>query len=89
VDIATGIDNTLLFLQYRLEPKGDFPKIEVIKEYGELPLVECYPAQLNQVFMYLLSNAIDSLQDSFVKQPEQKMNPKFAFRLNMFAQALL
>jgi two-component system, NtrC family, sensor kinase len=75
VNIATGLDNTLLFLQHRLEANGDFPIIEVIKEYGELPAVECYPAELNQVFMHLLNNAIDSLQESFVKQPQQMNHP--------------
>jgi two-component system NtrC family sensor kinase len=56
VNIDEGIDNTLLILNYRLK-QG----IEVIKEYGNLPLVECYPAQLNQVFMNIISNAIDAL----------------------------
>ncbi|MBG1266559.1 sensor histidine kinase [Nostoc sp. WHI] len=58
VDIHEGIDNTLLILNHRLEPE-----IEVIKNYGYLPLVECYPAKLNQVFMNILSNAIDALLD--------------------------
>ncbi|HEY9692170.1 MAG TPA: ATP-binding protein [Oculatellaceae cyanobacterium] len=56
VNIHEGIDNTLLILNHRLK-QG----IEVIKKYGNLPLVECYPAQLNQVFMNILSNAIDAL----------------------------
>lgn len=56
VNIDEGIDNTLLILNYRLK-QG----IEIIKEYGDLPLVECYPAQLNQVFMNIISNAIDAL----------------------------
>ncbi|HEY9747492.1 MAG TPA: ATP-binding protein [Allocoleopsis sp.] len=55
-DIHEGIDNTLLMLNHRLTPE-----ITVVKQYSELPLVECYPAQLNQVFMYLLNNAIDAL----------------------------
>lgn len=57
VNIHEGIDNTLLILNSRLKNK-----IEVIKHYGELPLIECSPAQLNQVFMNLLSNAIDALE---------------------------
>lgn len=57
VNLHEGIDNTLLILNSRLKNK-----IEVIKQYGELPLVECSPAQLNQVFMNLLCNAIDSLE---------------------------
>lgn len=58
VDIHEGIDNTLLILNSRL--KG---KIEVIKNYGQLPEIECYPAQLNQVFMNILVNAIDALEE--------------------------
>lgn len=61
VDIHEGIDSTLVILNNRLEAKEDRPAIEVVKEYGDLPLIDCYPAQLNQVFMHLLSNAIDAL----------------------------
>jgi GAF domain-containing protein len=63
VNIHEGIDSTLLILQHRLREKSEYPSIEVIKEYGNLPLVECYPAQINQVFMNILSNAIDALQE--------------------------
>jgi signal transduction histidine kinase len=63
VDIHEGIDNTLLILQHRLKQQSKHPEIQVIKEYGQLPLVECYPGQLNQVFMNLLSNAIDALEE--------------------------
>ncbi|MEA5550073.1 ATP-binding protein [Anabaena cylindrica UHCC 0172] len=80
VNISTGIDSTLLFLQHRLEAKGDVPKIEVIKEYGELPSIECYPAHLNQVFMHLISNAIDSLQEAFFNQPEHKNELKISIQ---------
>ncbi|MFW6357716.1 MAG: sensor histidine kinase [Chroococcales cyanobacterium] len=64
VNLHEGIDNSLLILQYRLQGGEANSPIEVIKEYGELPLVECYPGQLNQVFFNILMNAIDSLQDS-------------------------
>jgi signal transduction histidine kinase len=56
VDIHAGIENTLLLLSHRLNQK-----IQVIKQYGSLPSIECYPAQLNQVFMHIISNAIDEL----------------------------
>lgn len=56
VDIHQGIDNTLLILNSRLSRD-----IEVIKQYGQIPLIECYPAQLNQVFMNIINNAIDEL----------------------------
>lgn len=65
VDIHEGIDSTLMILQNRLKAKGHHAEIQVIKEYGDLPLVECYAGQLNQVFMNILANAIDSLEESF------------------------
>jgi signal transduction histidine kinase len=61
VDIHEGIDSTLLILQNRLKYNPNYPDIKVVKEYGNLPLVECYAGQLNQVFMNILSNAIDAL----------------------------
>jgi signal transduction histidine kinase len=63
VDIHDGIDSTLLILQYRLKPKSDRPAIEIIKDYGDLPPVECYAGQLNQVFMNVLGNAIEALEE--------------------------
>jgi light-regulated signal transduction histidine kinase (bacteriophytochrome) len=62
VDIHEGIDSTLLILQHRLKAKPENPAIQLIREYGDLPLVECYAGQLNQVFMNLLSNSIDALE---------------------------
>lgn len=63
VDIHEGLESTLLILQHRLktDKTGKSPEIKVIKQYGELPLVECYVSQLNQVFMNLISNAIDAV----------------------------
>jgi PAS domain S-box-containing protein len=63
VDIHKGIDDTLLILQHRLRAEGSRPGIKVIKDYGQLPVVTCYASQLNQVFMNLLSNAIDALEN--------------------------
>jgi signal transduction histidine kinase/DNA-binding response OmpR family regulator len=65
VDIHESIDSTLLILQHRLRAKGDRPGIKVIKDYAQLPLVTCYASQLNQVFMNLLSNAIDAIASRF------------------------
>lgn len=62
VDIHEGIESTLLLLRNRLKSNCDRQVIQVIKEYGNLPKVECYAGQLNQVFMNLLSNAIDALE---------------------------
>lgn len=63
-DLHQGLDSTLMILKHRLKGKGDRPCIEVIKSYGTLPEVSCYPGQLNQVFMNLLANAIDALEES-------------------------
>jgi len=62
VDIHEGIDNTLVILQHRLKGANNASEIEVIKNYSKLPKLTCYASQLNQVFMNLLTNAIDALQ---------------------------
>lgn len=62
VDIHEGINSTLMILHNRLKATGDHPEIKVVKEYGILPAVECFPGQLNQVFMNLITNAIDALE---------------------------
>ncbi|MBW4548345.1 MAG: PAS domain S-box protein [Symplocastrum torsivum CPER-KK1] len=62
VNIHEGIDSTLLILRDRLKERPEHPAISIIKEYGSLPLAECYAGQLNQVFMNILSNAIDALR---------------------------
>ncbi|NEQ71978.1 MAG: response regulator [Okeania sp. SIO2C9] len=62
-DINEGIDNTLTILQHRLKANHQRPAIEIIKNYGNLPQINCYPNTLNQVFMNLLVNAIDSLEE--------------------------
>ncbi|MEH2415732.1 GAF domain-containing protein [Nostoc sp.] len=64
VDLHEGIESTLLILQHRLQPKTNSFAIEVVKQYSELPLVVCYAAQMNQVFMNILNNAIDALENS-------------------------
>ena len=69
VDIHEGIENTLLILQHRLKPEA--ANIQLVKEYGNLPLVECYPGPLNQVFMNLLNNAIDAIEKSSMKETIQ------------------
>jgi two-component system, NtrC family, sensor kinase len=63
VDIHEGIDSTLLILQHRLDARRGSESIQVIRDYGDLPLVECYPGQLNQAFMNILANAIDALEE--------------------------
>ena len=64
VDIHDGIKSTLLILKHRLKANEKRPAIEVIEEYGDLPPIECYAGQLNQVFMNIIANAIDALEDA-------------------------
>ncbi len=76
VDIHEGIDSTLMILTNRLKDQPNCPEIELIKDYGDLPLVECYPGQLNQVFMNIIANAIDAIEESFVKDKKLWRNPQ-------------
>ncbi|MEM9924290.1 MAG: ATP-binding protein [Cyanobacteria bacterium P01_D01_bin.50] len=73
VDIHEGIDNTLMIFQNRFKSTANSPEIIVIKEYSKLPPVECYPGQLNQALMNIISNAIDALSYKIAK----KKNPDF------------
>ncbi len=61
-DIHSGIDSTLMILQHRLKTTNKYSEVQIKKKYGDLPLIECYPGQINQVFMNILSNAIDVLE---------------------------
>ncbi|NER19713.1 MAG: GHKL domain-containing protein [Symploca sp. SIO1C2] len=63
VDLHQGIDSTLLILRNRLKACADHPEVAILKDYGNLPKIECYPGQLNQVFMNILSNGIDALEE--------------------------
>jgi signal transduction histidine kinase len=85
VDIHDGIDSTLLILQNRLKPNGSYPGIEIIKDYSQLPAIECFPGQLNQVFMNLLSNAIDVLDEtvSLKSTPTNQLEPATALACSL------
>ncbi|MEH2198159.1 trifunctional serine/threonine-protein kinase/ATP-binding protein/sensor histidine kinase [Nostoc sp.] len=70
VDIHSGINSTLLILQHRLQSNSKHPEIAVIQKYGQLPLVNCYASALNQVFMNIINNAIDALEEADInRQP--------------------
>ncbi|MBD2337159.1 HAMP domain-containing protein [Calothrix sp. FACHB-156] len=66
-DLHQGINSTLLILQHRLKAQNNRPPIELIKDYGEIPAIPCFAGQLNQVFMNILANAIDALEEAFEK----------------------
>ncbi len=72
VDIHAGINSTLLILQHRLKSHDRRPEIEVIKEFGKLPPVECYASQLNQVFMNIIANGIDAIEEQYHKLSVQE-----------------
>ncbi|QIR36906.1 histidine kinase [Tolypothrix sp. PCC 7910] len=78
VDIHQGIDSTLVLLQHRLQATTHRPEIQLIKDYGDLPLIECNASSLNQVFMSLLSNAIDALEESH----QERSFPDISANLN-------
>ena len=70
------MDSTLSWLTYRLEPGKSAPKREISKEYGTLPLVECDPKQMNQVFLNILMNSIDAVEDPECKTKKPKLQLK-------------
>lgn len=80
VDIHEGIDSSLMILQHRLKARSDRPAINVIKEYDVLPLLTCYAGQLNQVFLNLLANAIDALEERVSKEKGTVFWPQILIR---------
>lgn len=85
VNLHQGIESTLMILQHRLKAQNEQierPAIQVIKEFANLPLVECHPGQINQVFMNILSNAIDALEEYWMSRSgsEAKRMPTLSIR---------
>ncbi|MCF4968824.1 PAS domain S-box protein [Nostoc sp. CMAA1605] len=81
VNIHDGIDSTLMILQSRLKGNNQRPEITVIKEYGNCPLVECYAGQLNQVFLNILNNAIDAVDESLCSKAQAE--PQICIRTQL------
>ncbi|TVQ58316.1 MAG: hypothetical protein EA366_06840 [Spirulina sp. DLM2.Bin59] len=67
VDIHEGLESTLMILNHRIVHVEKYAGIEVRRNYGNLPSIECFPSQLNQVFMNLLSNGIDAIQEAIAQ----------------------
>lgn len=65
VNLHEGLDSTLLILGHRFKYNAHQPSIKLVKEYGKLPLVECFPGEINQVFMNLICNAIDAIEEKY------------------------
>ena len=80
VDIHKGIESTLIILEHRLKEQMDRPEIRLIKDYSNLPLIECYAGQLNQVFMNILANAIDALEDSIQLGQLKERSPMISIK---------
>ncbi|NET09966.1 MAG: HAMP domain-containing histidine kinase, partial [Symploca sp. SIO2B6] len=77
VDIHKGLDETLVILNSRLRSHGDRPAITITKQYGDCPIISGFPGKLNQVFMNLLANAVDALDEHWeqVKESEPDLRP--------------
>jgi signal transduction histidine kinase len=84
VDIHEGLDTTLMILADRLKAKSNYPAIQVIKEYGNLPKVLCYPGLLNQAFMNILTNAIDALE---METEDWKLGSRYAQNYSLRASS--
>lgn len=76
VDLHSGIDSTLLLLQNRLQASDNQPEVQVVKEYGNLPPITCYPSQLNQAFLHIINNGIDAIRDN----AQSTENPEIRIR---------
>ncbi len=76
-NLHEGIDSTILILKHRLKANESRPAIKVVTDYGNIPTIECFPGQLNQVFMNILANAIDALEEANQKRSfaDIKANP--------------
>ncbi|NJR57940.1 MAG: HAMP domain-containing histidine kinase [Cyanobacteria bacterium CRU_2_1] len=88
VNVHEGIESTLLILGYRLKAAFNHTAIQIEKDYGQLPLVECYPGQLNQVFMNLLGNAIDALEE-LVQQRTPKVSAVSPSTIKIWTEVLV
>ncbi len=79
VDIHEGIESTLLILQHRLKAQPNRPAIRLVRDFGDLPPVECFASQLNQVFMNILANAIDAVDSELENSSVEKI-PQITLR---------
>lgn len=84
VDVYEGIESTLVILHHRLKGTPELPMIRIVRDYASLPLVECVPGQLNQVFMNILSNAIDALDEAYEQREPQADRGEIALRTATF-----
>ncbi len=88
-DLHQGLDSTLMILQHRLKANGDPPGIEVIKTYGVLPEISCYIGQMNQVFMNILANAIDALDEAITLGKMSNLIPQIQITTKIDSEQLV
>ncbi len=89
VDIHEGIESTLMILQHRIKATANRPAINVVRDYGELPQVECYAGQLNQVFMNILANSLDALESELKENPNSQKTPQITLRTEMRSDSVV
>ena len=85
-NIHEGIDSTIMILKHRLKANENHPEIQVITEYGNLPAIECYAGQLNQVFMNLLGNAIDAIEESNIGHSYAEINNQITIKTELLPE---
>ncbi|MCY6490159.1 PAS domain S-box protein [Leptolyngbya sp. GGD] len=89
VNLHDGIESTLMILQNRLKSRQSDSEIEVIKNYGALPLIECFAGQLNQVFMNILTNAIDAVEEKRSRIPSHPATIQITTAVTEDQQAII
>ncbi|MDZ8055595.1 MAG: sensor histidine kinase [Aulosira sp. ZfuVER01] len=82
-DIHEGIESTLLIIKHRLKKNNKHPEIQIIKDYGKLPMINCLPGPLNQVFMNLLINAVDALRDCHHQHLDSQKKPQIYIKTTL------
>jgi signal transduction histidine kinase len=88
-DLHLGLDSTVMILQHRLKANGDRPRIEVMKNYGTLPQVKCYIGEMNQVFMNILANAIDALDEAITQGKMSNSIPQIQITTEINSQQIV
>jgi signal transduction histidine kinase len=83
-NLHEGIDSTLMLLQHRLKAQPQRRQIQVIRAYQNLPLIECYSGHINQVFMNIISNAIDAIEEAI--SSGKQFEPTIIIRTGLDAQ---
>jgi signal transduction histidine kinase len=89
VDIHEGLESTLMILAHRLKAQPDRPGIHIVRDFGDLPLVECFAGQLNQVFMNILVNSIDALESQSTENTIAHDTPKITLRTELRIETIV